>query len=104
MLRSQVFYLIRRFDPELAETFVRRCPNVSDIPELNAFLRLALAQHEADTCRARQYLDDTMEFDAWSEYFIAYVLPVFQQLRFPTLTAPEQVDYTGMAERVRHAV
>jgi hypothetical protein len=86
-LRTRVFYLIRHRDIELAEDFVRRCPEVNDIVELNNFFHRTLSQFEVNTLPAREALIDTPVFEDWARHFEQDVLPVLRNLRFPALTA-----------------
>lgn len=101
MLRAKVFYLIRRRDVELAETFARRCPDVTTVPELNRFFHQILSQHETETHQTRYYLDDGMNFDVWADTFQTYVLPTLLELRFPSDTSPQPLPYNDYAHRIR---
>lgn len=94
-LRAQVFYLIRRHDVELAETFARRCPEVRDIPELNGFFHQIFSQIESSTLQARACLGDDMSVDDWMRNFETTALPCLQRLRFPPLTAKEVPSFYG---------
>lgn len=86
-LRAKVFYLIRRHDIELAETFARRCPEVRDVMELNTFFHHMFSQIENCPVQARQCLNDTMSVDDWLRNFEHDALPVLLRRRFPPFTA-----------------
>lgn len=92
-LRSRVFYLIRLHDVELAESFVRRCPPVSDLVELNTFFHNLLAQYPEGCRDLREHLDDTMHEDVWMQHFEQYILPTLRRKRLPPLTAKVVPDY-----------
>lgn len=85
-LRPRLFYLIRAQDVELAEDFVRRCPEVFDVKSLNAFFHRTLTQYQESTTDMRACLDDTLEMDAWLRMFSAQLLPTLQRRRFPPCT------------------
>lgn len=103
MLRAKVFYLIRLRDVELAETFARRCPDVSSVPELNLFFHQVLSQHEDPTHQTRYYLDDEMDYATWADTFQAYVLPTLIELRFPSDTSPQPMPYNDYVHQIRPA-
>jgi len=94
-LRAQVFYLIRRYDVELAETFARRCPDVRDVMELNAFFHRIFSQIENCPIQARACLGDDMSMEDWLRNFERDGLPVLCRLRFPPLTAKEVSPFYG---------
>lgn len=85
-LRPRVFYLIRAQDVELAEDFVRRCPEVHDLTALNAFFHRTLTQYQDSTTDMRSCLDDTLDMDAWLRMFSSSVLPYLRRHRFPPCT------------------
>jgi hypothetical protein len=85
-LRPRLFYLIRAQDVELAEDFVRRCPEVYDLTALNAFFHRTLTQYQESTTAMRACLDDTLDMDAWLRMFTSSVLPYLRRHRFPPCT------------------
>lgn len=88
-LRARVFYLIRRHDVELSETFARRCPEVATIQELNQFFHYIVSQLEGFSVNARSCLCDNMHIDDWLRHFEVTVLPELRRRRFPPITAKE---------------
>lgn len=82
-IRSRVSYSIRRHDIELAETFVRCCPVVSTVPELNRFFHTILTQYPKPLLKERLCLDDELPFDHWLRHFESAILPTLVTLRFP---------------------
>lgn len=83
-LRGRVFYLIRFHDIELAEDFLRRCPDVQSINTLNQFFHRTFNQYTTiDTSALRQALHDQLTIDEWLKAFEALVLPTMRKLRFP---------------------
>lgn len=85
-LRPRLFYLIRAQDVELAEDFVRRCPEVYDLTALNAFFHRTLTQYVESTTDMRACLDDTLDLEAWLRMFSGSVLPYLRRHRFPPCT------------------
>jgi hypothetical protein len=85
-LRPQVFYLIRAFDVELAEDFVRRCPEVHDLTSLNAFFHRILTQYQDNTANMRALLADDVDLNTWLRMFKENVLPYLRNHRFPPCT------------------
>lgn len=86
-LREKVFYVIRRHDIELAETFARRCPEVPDIVALNTFFHCIFSQIEHCPVEARQCLDDTLTEMMWLRQFEQVAIPILIRVRFPPFTA-----------------
>jgi len=85
-LQARVFYLIRFHDVELAEDFLRRCPEVNSIEALNHFFHLQMSQYAFNTQQVRMGLVDCDRFEQWSHLFIKEVLPSLMSWRFPPFT------------------
>lgn len=87
--REQIFYLMRRYDIELAETFARRCPPLSDVIDVNTFFHQLLARYDHNTQELRGSLDDSLSMAEWLRRFEQQILPYLRQWRLPALTAKE---------------
>lgn len=94
-IRARVFGLIQRYDVELAETYARLCPEVTNVAQLNRFFRWVLSQHDDSTRQERSYLDDTMTVDQWLRHFEASILPSLRHLRFPPFTGKDVPNFYG---------
>lgn len=85
-IRARVFYLIRSRDVELAEDYLRRCPDVKSIQTLNGFFHRTLSQCAFDTQDLRGFLDDTVDLETWCQTFDQQILPTLRRFRFPPFT------------------
>ena len=85
-IRTKVFFTIRYHDVELAESFLRHCPEAEDLEDINAFFHRTLAQLEADTAAQRSVLETCLTQEQWLQRFEHYVLPMLREHRFPPLS------------------
>lgn len=85
-LKGRLFYVIRFHDIELAEDFIRRCPDVTSVRELNQFFHGLLSQYNHDTAALRALLQNGENFDYWQCQFVDNILPSLKAWRFPAMT------------------
>jgi hypothetical protein len=92
-LRQRLFFLIRRDDVELAETFITLCPDTDSVAELNRFFRLVFSQIETDTRPKRALLDDSLNQVEWLQCFMVELFPLLREQRFPPNTQKKAVHF-----------
>jgi|AntDeeMinimDraft_4_1070355.scaffolds.fasta_scaffold57145_1 hypothetical protein len=85
-IRVKVFFLIRYHDVELAESFLRHCPEANDLEDINAFFHRTLAQLHVDTSAQRSALETNLTEEQWLQRFEQHVLPLLREYRFPPLS------------------
>ena len=89
-LKSEVFFLIRGHDVELAEGFNSQYNGENTLAGINGFMHLALMRIGSDRAdHARATLTVDGGFDDWKRNFSSNALHVFMKHRWPQVSTKE---------------